>query len=234
MPGTLRALGGLSLKVPITPLAGYTQTDPGGISGGVAQGAAVGSAWPGSSYLNATLNNPGTVSGLPNTGLRWTRSAKGLKGVLRNSNMVDLVAAVFGITSDAAPLSADLVLGWFLTNATVGFGGGIQAAGGGAGVGTGWTLTASGGASVAACVGSRHVAITSNVANQKLFRPLALDNTLTAINGGSGVTMGAITIADGLSIFGLFAGWGTGVGGTGGTTVKLAAAEILCDQADFF
>jgi hypothetical protein len=241
MPGTLRpASGGLAFKAPITSLTGYTQTDP-GIQSAVVQGAAVGSTWPGASYINATLINPATVSGLPSNGLRWTRSTKGLRGVARNSNLVDLLAAVFGITSDATPPSLDLVLGYFITNGTVGFGGGIQAVAGPlwqvfglTQTGGAWTLTASGGTTSAATVGSRHVAITSNVASQKLFRPLALDNTLTAINGGSGVTMGAITLADGLNTFGLYAGWATGVGGTGGVTIKIAGAELLADQSDFF
>lgn len=232
--------GGAALRAPITALAGYTETDPSAIKTATAQGALVGAAWPGASYINATLTNAVAVSGLPNTGLRWTRPTKGLKGIARNSDTRDLLQVCFGITSDAAPLSLDLVLGWFITNGTVGYGGGIQAAAGlwqvfglSQNAGT-WTLTASAGASAASTVGARAQCESTNGTTTRVHRCDATDSNLLVVPATSGAAGATLTLADGLNQFGLYTGWGTGVGGTPGTVVKIAGAEILGDQSDLF
>jgi hypothetical protein len=218
-------------------LASFTQVDP-GIQSGVVDGAAVSSSiWPGGRFINATLINPGTISDLPSNGLRWTVPSKTTKGIVRGTNIEDLVQGCFGFTSDADPICADLILGWFLTNGTVGFGGGLLSTGAAGDwqvfalnqvAGT-WTRTA-GGAAVATTVGSIAQCEPSNGANLRLLRVLALNGTATELPAASGAApAGVLTLANGLATFGLYCGWATGVGGVGGTTVKIAGAELISD-----
>lgn len=230
--------GGVSLLGPsrtgaTLAAAGYTETDPGiKVSSGVGTQIVAGY---GGTYINARLNNPATVSDLPSNSLRWTAPTKSLLGATRGSNQVDLIQAVWGLTSLADPPSADLILGWFITNGTVGFGGAIVATAA-AGDWTEYVLSqaagvwtrAAGGAAAATTVGGIAVCEPNNGVNQRLARCLALNAALVEVPAATGAApAGVLTLADGLNTVGFYAGWATGVGGTANTDITIGGAELI-------
>lgn len=220
--------------------AGWTEVDPGiKVTSGV--GLAMGNGLS-NLYINARINNPATVSDLPSNGLRWTTPSKSLIGATRGSNTNDLIAAMMGATSLADPPSADLIIGWFLTNGTVGFGGGLLATAAGGDwqtfalnqTGGVWTRTA-GGAAVATTVGNRVQAETSNGALARVARVVAINSSFVELPAASGAApAGGLTLNDGLNSFGLYTGWATGVGGTANTDVVLGGVELIGEPGLYY
>ena len=239
--GAKKRGGSRVVSGPVVQIGGFTEADPSSLKGSSGTGAAV-AVLPGQFFISGTLNNPGVVSNLPNLCLRYTRPSLGFKGnTARASDTRDALQILFGITSSTvAP--TDLCYMWWMTDATVGFGGGIFSTGAAwraygltqaAGV---WTKTDAA-ATAAAALGSRAswlantAAVTSRIGR---CTPIGADLRGISTTAGAHVAQGPVTLADGIPTFGLGVGWNTGVGGSAGQAWDLIGAEILGELGDLF
>jgi hypothetical protein len=227
---------------PVVQIAGFTEADPSSLKGSSGLGAAVGSVMPGQNFISGTLVNTGVVSNLPSTCLRYTRSSVGIKGnTARASDTRDAFQEVFGLTSTTvAP--TDLCYLWWMTDNTVGYGGGIISVAGAwrvygltqaAGV---WTKTDAAG-TAASGVGSRSSWLPNSAATTSRAgrcTPIGTDLRGITTTANATISLGPVTLADGLSTFGIGVGWNTGVGGSAGQAWDLIGAEVLGELGDLF
>lgn len=228
-----------NVKPPIVQIGGWTEADPSGIKNSATVPAQALTGWPNSVPLTFDIKSPGTVSDLPTTGLRYTRSTVAAHGGAARAPLTKDAIQILACALSSTSLATDRLFGCYVEDATVGFGCGVVSSAGAclafiltkqAGV---WTRTNA--ASVAAgAVGARVVG-QSNTASttSRVFRSGPLDATLTSLLAAAGnlVVGGPLNFSDSMTTFGMYAGWATGVGGTAGQWTGYAA-EVLADVAD--